>query len=313
MRYTNPSGGSKGKISFCEWIKFQCRRITDYSTYKAPHGFIIPNDKAKMDYATHQNVDTITWIGHSSTLIKLDGKTILTDPFFSDFASPMHGIGPKRFTPPGLALVDLPEINIIIISHNHYDHLDLKSLSSIKNKESITIIVPLNMGQYLKKLGYKIIYELNWYDHINIHDITIRALPSYHSSGRNLVDYNKHLWANFMFSSPNITVFFDGNTGYGSVFSEIGREFGPFDYALISIGAYQPQSVLHHNHISPEYTIKLAQDIGAKKIIPIHWGTLILSDESPFEPPKALKKAAIAAKYPLEDLWILNIGETRKL
>lgn len=312
MKFKHPPGGPDNKFSLLEWTKFQFRRMTDWSKYTLPSEYIVPLAIAKSEFANLSDVDSITYCGHNTTLIKLDGKIILTDPLLTDYLLPFK-FGPKRLSPPGLQLNELPPIDIIIVSHNHFDHLNLETLASIKDKETLTVIVPLAMGHHFKKLGYKHVFELNWYEHKMIDTISVTALPSYHSSRRSLWDHNNELWADFCIASSTKKIFFDGNTAYGSVFKDIGKKFGPFDYALLSVGAYEPNAVLKHNHTTPEEAVKIALDIEAKTIIPIHWGTLILSDEPLLEPPKRFTQAALANGFSEKDIWTFKIGETRKI
>lgn len=239
MRFTNPPGGPKRNYNLLAWSKFIFYLLTKQQPLPPPD-LVIPSEQVLKTLSELKDQDSVTWLGHNAVLFKLHGKTILTDPFLSDYASPFIGIGPKRFTPPGIPVHLLPPIDVIIISHDHHDHLDLRTLKQIPNKENIAVVVPLEIGRFLQPLGYKKIYELDWHASITLDEITIRALPAYHFCKRGLWERNKRLWANFMITTATKKIYFDGNTAYGSIFLDQGRDYGPFDYALMSIGAYQP-------------------------------------------------------------------------
>lgn len=310
MRFCNPPGGPKRNFNLLKWLGFLYRRLTD-KLPTLPADFVIPSAQVLKKLDDLKKSDTITWIGHNTFLIKLNDKIIITDPFLTDYASPIIGIGPKRFAPPALSISQLPTIDIILVSHDHFDHLDLRALAAISNKEFISVIVPLKMGNFFYKLGYKKIYELNWHGSRTIADISIRALPAYHYSKRSLLIRNSRLWANFTISTPNKKLFFDGNSAYGSIFLDLGRDYGPFDYALMSIGAYEPHALMQESHTTPELAVKIGQELRAKTLIPMHWGTIVLSDEPPFDPPERFHQAAIAAGFSEENIWVMKIGETR--
>jgi L-ascorbate metabolism protein UlaG (beta-lactamase superfamily) len=273
----------------------------------------MPAKLALKNYQQLKNKNTITWLGHSTFLIKLNGKTILTDPFLTDYASPFEGIGPKRYTPPGIAIADLPSIDIVLISHDHYDHCDTKAIKQLPNKKNIQVVVPLRLGKLFKKLGLKHVHELNWYESWAYEGITIHALPAYHYSKRNLFTRNKSLWAAYAIEGHNKNIYFSGDTGYGSIFHDLGKKYGPFDYALLSIGSYDPPKYMLAGHLSPEQAVKVGQDLRAKTLVAMHWGTVILSDEPPLEPPLRFYHAAQSANYDYEAIWVLNIGETRSI
>ena len=169
------------------------------------------------------------------------------------------------------------------------------------------------VGKFFTKRGYTKVKELDWHDDWVDGDLKITALPAIHFSGRSIFDHNKTLWAGYSISSKENNVFFSGDTGYSDVFKEIGEKYGPFDHALIAIGAYQPARLMHSVHITPEQAIQVAKDIRAKTIVGMHWGTVQLSDDPPFEPPGRFLEAGTQAGYAKDDLWLLKIGETRRL
>lgn len=312
QKFRNPPGGPKRKFSLYKRLYYFIRRLSHLPP-PLPDTFITPKEEALAWYEYLKDKNTLTWLGHSSFIIKLHGKTILTDPFLTDFASPIAGLGPKRFSPPGIAIADLPPIDIIIVSHDHYDHCDVRTIANLPHKHDIDVVVPLHLGKLFKRYGYSKIHELDWHDKWSHGGVHITALPAYHYSKRHLLTRNRTLWAAYAIRSNEQNIYFSGDTAYGAVFSDIGKDYGPFDYALVSIGSYDPPYFMLASHLSPEQAVQVGKDLRAKRIVAMHWGTLILSDEPPLEPPLRFHHAAQSAHFPYQDIWILNIGETRKL
>ena len=312
-RFKNPPGGPKRKFSLYKRLYYFLKRLFHLPTPAFPETFIIPPHEAAKKYNELKHENTITWLGHSTFLIKLNGKTILTDPFLTDYASPFPIIGPKRYTPPGMTIEHLPPIDIVIISHDHYDHCDARTLAHLPHKDKIQIIVPLKLGYLFEKLGYENIQELNWGEYWSVDEIKIHALPAYHYSKRYLFTSNTSLWASYAIETQHSKIYFSGDTAYGALFQELGKSHGPFDYALLSIGAYEPAYFMLASHLSPEQAVQVGRDLRAKTLVAMHWATINLSDEPILEPPLRFYHAAQIAQYPYYDIWILNIGETRKL
>jgi N-acyl-phosphatidylethanolamine-hydrolysing phospholipase D len=311
-RFQNPLGGPKRNYNLFKWLTFFIRRLLDRQP-SLPEDLVMSREDALKSYHQFQNENTLTWLGHATFLMKLNGTIILTDPFLTDYASPISGLGPKRFSPPGFSISDLPQINIIVVSHDHFDHLDVRTISALPNKADIHVVVPLRLGAFFKSLGFKLIHELEWHESWIYKDINIRALPAYHYSKRNLLTRNTRLWASYAITWQAKKIYFSGDTAYGSIFLDMGRDYGPFDYALLSIGAYDPPELMLTGHVSPELAVRIGQELRAKTLVAMHWGTIILSDEYPFEPPKRFLNAAISANYQNKTIWILKIGETRKI
>ena len=255
--------------------------------------------------------EAVTWIGHSTYLMRLGNKNILFDPFFSDVASPLP-IGPTRFVPPGISLAKLPPVDVIIISHNHYDHLDSKTIDKMPGKEQIHVFVPLGLKSFFAKRGYQNIWELDWHQSVTMDGLKITALPAVHFSSRGLGDQNKTLWCSWAVCSESKSCFFAGDTAYSQpIFKEIGKRFRSFDVAIVPIGAYKPINVMKPVHTNPEEAILVANDVKADLIIPSHWGTIVLTDESPWEPPERYRAFAIKNGISDERACIMKIGETR--
>ena len=311
-RFQNPPGGPPEKHNFFTMLRFVVRHLLRKKT-AVPQDFVIPSAQVLQEYQKLQSENTMTWLGHATVLLKLAGKTILVDPYLTEYASPIIGLGPKRYTPPGMSISDLPPIDIIVITHDHFDHLDLRTIASIPNKAAIQVVVPLKIGKFFEQQGYKQINELDWHQLWEWQGITIRALPSYHFSKRNLFTRNTTLWVNYAIGWQGKRIYFCGNSAYGTLFLDLGKDYGPFDYAFLSIGAYEPSEIMLKSHVTPELAVRIAQELHAKKLIPIHWGAVVLSDEPQFEPPERFRHAALEANFPPENIWVLKIGETRKI
>ncbi len=233
----------------------------------------------------------ITWMGHSSILIEIDGKRFLTDPVWGPRASFVSWAGPKRFFNPPIALHNLPSIDAIIISHDHYDHLDKPSIQILASS-SIPFICPLGVGKVLQKMGIPShrITELNWMDEHQLGDIKITATPSRHFSGRGILNRNETLWASFVIKGPKHNIFYGADSGWHPVFEEIGNKFGPFDLTMLEIGAYGegwPDIHMGPNHASNAHIA-----LQGKLMMPIHWGTFNLALHAWDEPVKLIKKYA---------------------
>ena len=231
-----------------------------------------------------------TWLGHSTFLIQVDGLTILTDPVFSERASPLSWAGPLRYTKPALRAHELPRVDVVVVSHNHYDHLDLPSVKDIGNQA--LWLVPLGNRQLLESVGITNVVELDWWEAHTMGDWTFTATPVQHWSARGVFDRLESLWSGWVGEKKGFRFYFAGDTGYNEHdFKETGAKFGAFDLALIPIGAYEPAWFMRNMHVNPEEAVRIHQDIGSRLSLAIHWGTFPLTAESPSEPPLRLKKA----------------------
>ncbi|GIU18054.1 hypothetical protein TUM4261_38390 [Shewanella sp. c952] len=259
--------------------------------------------------------DRVTWLGHASFLITTSKVTILTDPFLSKRASPVSWAGPKRFVNLPIAINKLPDIDIIIVSHNHYDHLDDKTVRELKNKHEIHVLVPLGLKSFFTDRGYNKVTELDWGQSISVEGVKISAEPSVHDSARSTSDHNETLWASWVIESFQKRILYIGDTGYSdTIFNYIGDKYNSFDFAILPIGAYEPRELLWMSHVTPEEAVSIGSDVHAKTLISSHWGTISsLSDEPMFEPPVRFKKAGRDGGFSDEDLWIMKIGETRSI
>ena len=310
--FRNPEGSIKRNIKVSSFSKFFWNRIAgNRSKFSIPPNHVL-NETAALTQLEQTKGDTITWLGHASFLIRLQHKTILTDPYLSELAG-LWGIGPRRYVPPGISIKHLPPLDFIILSHNHYDSLDLQTINQLANKNHIKVITPLNTGKYFKANGYKNIYELDWQQSISFNDIRFTAMPAIHFSRRGLFDGDTTLWAGFTVKTPQQNIYFSGDTAYGAIFKNIIAKYGPFNLAILGIGAYLPQDIMRYSHSTPEQAVQIGKDVAALNILGMHWGTIILSEEPPFEPPKRFKRAAKQAGFLPENIWLMKIGETRAL
>jgi N-acyl-phosphatidylethanolamine-hydrolysing phospholipase D len=310
--FRNPPGSPERGGDFGDWSSFFLRRFTERGEVTVPAGHVLPEADA-LDGVVNQRSDgdRLTWLGHASFLLRLDGRTILTDPYLSEHASPLPPLGPKRFAPPGLPAQRLPPIDLLLLSHNHYDHLDLPTVEALAGKDRVEVVVPLGLAGYFRDRGYLRVHEVDWYQERRLQGLGITALPAIHFSKRTPFDRNRTLWTGYAIQGRSKRIYFAGDTAYGPVFREIGRRIAPFDLALLPIGAYEPRVLMRGSHSTPEESLQIARELGARRVVGMHWGTIRLTDEPPFEPPERFRAAAPAAGYGPDDAWLMRIGETR--
>ncbi|MCV6613822.1 MAG: MBL fold metallo-hydrolase [Cellvibrionaceae bacterium] len=240
----------------------------------------------------------VTWLGHSNLLIEIDGKNLLIDPVWGARASPLSFAGAKYFYPVPLALESLPRIDGILISHDHYDHLDVSTVDRLKGR-GVNWYVPLGVGTHLRYWGVqeKLIHELDWWQSATIGKLQLTAVPARHGSGRSVFmqDVKQTLWAGWALNGPKHSVIYTGDTSMHPGFTEIGRRLGPFDLSIIEIGAYN--QLWRDNHLGPEQALKAHQMLNADTLLPVHWGAISLANHSWTEPIERLL-AAVAANAP---------------
>jgi len=227
------------------------------------------------------------------------------------FSLPIQLAGPKRFVKPGLEFDDLPPIDVVLISHDHYDHLDKNTIEKLGNKP--LYFVPLGVGELLYGWGVRNYIELDWWDSNKFNSIDFVCLPAQHFSGRMPTDRNKRLWCSWLIGGKELKIYFGGDSGYFPGFSEIGEKYGPIDFAALPIGSFRPLWFMGPVHLSPKQAIKAYIDLKANTFIPIHWGTFDLADDLLDEPPRLLKKGIRNYGLDSEKFWLMKHGETRTI
>lgn len=253
----------------------------------------------------------VTWVGHATLLVQMGHVTFLTDPIWSDSAGPV-GLGATRYDEPGLPIESLPPIDFVVVSHNHYDHLDLSSLRRIAaDHPAARFFVPLRNAELLRGEGVENVEELDWGETRRVGQVTVHCLPAQHWSQRGIGDQRVALWSSWAVTSDERRFYFGGDTGLFEGFEIIGRHLGPFDLSAVPIGAYEPEAMMFFAHMDPEQAVEAAIATRARRMLGMHFGTFDLSDEPIDEPPRRFLAAAKAAGIPDEDAWILKIGETR--
>ncbi len=253
---------------------------------------------------------TITWIGHSTFLVRMDGVTLLTDPMFSDRAAPLPFIGPPRRVPPGVPLAALPKVDFALLSHDHYDHADFRSVKALSQR-GVQFVVPLGLGEWVRHAGGQAI-ELDWWQSVDLNGVRITCVPAQHFSGRSLGDRDRRLWAGWVVAGPTRRFYHAGDTGYSREFAALGERFGPIDLAAVPIGAYRPAAMMQFVHTTPEEALQVALDVRARRIVAMHFGTFDLADEPLDEPPQRFRREAERRGLGPDRAWILKIGETRE-
>ena len=312
--FRNPEGSPKrdGNVKWSYKI-FNAERKKIKINF--PNDHVIPRNEVLKSLQENKDGDYVAWIGHATFLIKLGNTTIITDPLFSKNTGPLI-FGPKRYVDPAIKLDDIPKTDLLLLTHNHYDHLDASTIRNFPHKDT-KVLLPLNLSKYFRK--FKDVNELDWYENIQVNqDVKVTLLPAVHWSKRSLWDTNKTLWGNFLIEYKGKKILFASDTGYGNIYKELGKEYGPIDVTFINIGAYnfypmmpvKDKSVFHTN---PEEALQIGKDLKSKKVIGMHWGTVVLSLEPIMEPPKRFKDSTKDFGYSRDDAVIFKIGELKKL
>ena len=314
--FRNPKGSPERDSNF-KWSFKIFNKEKKKLDMKLPKDHVVEKKIVLSDLEGFKNDDYITWIGHATFLIKLGNTTIITDPVFSKNAGPLF-FGPKRFTEPALTLKEIPKTDLFLLTHNHYDHQDMRTIKSFPFKDS-KVLLPLKLGKYFTRNGYRDVNEMDWYDEIKINDeLKVTFLPAVHWSKRSLTDTNKTLWGNFLIKYKDKKILFACDTGVGNIYKELGDKFGPIDLTLINIGAYNFYPMMPYKdkssyHTNPEEALSIARDLKSKKAIGMHWGTFVLSLEPIMEPRKRFKDSAEQYGFKREDAIIFKIGEFQSL
>ena len=269
---------------------------------------------------------TVTWIGHATALVQASGLNVLVDPIFSERASPVQIFGPKRAQAPGVAMADLPHIDVALISHNHYDHLDRISVAQLDEKakaagKSTLFIVPLGLKAWFNGIGIDSVVELDWWEQFSVKGVEFHLTPVQHWSARSINDRSATLWGGWAVLGADFHWYYAGDTGYSRDFADTAKHFAPrqtealgggFDLALVPVGAYEPRWFMSQQHVNPMESVRIHQDVGAKRSIGVHWGTFALTDEPLDQPPRDLAIARQALQVKEADFGLLAIGESRQ-
>jgi N-acyl-phosphatidylethanolamine-hydrolysing phospholipase D len=299
------SGGAK---SFIDVLKWGISR-------KAPKPFQFETIKPNLTFLESNKTDsTLTWIGHSTFLIQHEGFNLITDPHFSERSSPVSFAGPKRYIKPTMTVSELPAIDIVLISHDHYDHLDKQSVIDIYNRQKDNpplFMVPLKVKIRLEKWGIKNIVELDWWESQHHSGWNLTCVPAQHFSGRSMTDRNSTLWAGWVAELNGFKIFFAGDTGYSPDFNDIYQRLGSMDLSLIPIGAYEPRWFMKDVHTNPDDAVLIHEDLHSQYSVGMHWGTFILTDEPVDTPPKRLAEVLSERNLATDSFESFKHGETR--
>ena len=312
--FRNPEGSPERQWSWRRLPWILGRLFASARDIEPPPNHVVPADEALAALRAMKDRDTLTWIGHNTVLLRIGGATVLTDPWFTDYASPIRPIGPRRYVPPGIAIEALPPIDVVVVSHGHYDHLDIPTIESLANRERITAVVPLGLGRYFTERGYGRVVELDWYEETVAEGLNITALPVIHWSKRSLFKSNDTLWAGFAIERPGgLRVYFGGDAEYGPIYGEIADRYGGFDVGVLSIGAFLPRFVMNGAHCVPRACVGIGTELGVHTLVGIHWGTAPLGSDGPLEAAIRFRAGAKDAGIADDRVWLLKIGETREL
>ncbi len=298
-------------------LAWQWERLRKGLPEAPPGGWNLPS--VKTDAATLRSPDnnpSVTWIGHATMLLRLAGKNILFDPVFSQRASPFSFAGPKRIVPLPIDIPELPRIDLVMVSHNHYDHLDADAVQRLAAmpQGSPRFLVPKGLKAWFASLGITRVDEYNWWEETREDTLRITFVPVQHWSRRGLTDTNQSLWGGWVVEGEGLRLVHTGDTGYSRDFRDIGERLGPFDMAFIPIGAYAPRWFMKIMHVNVPEAVQMRADLKAERAIGMHWGTFeSLTDEPLDEPPLMLAQQRREQGLSQTQFDVMKIGETRRL
>lgn len=298
------TGAPGDELGFIDGLRFFGRRIRVSITPRSGAASIVPYDRAAIERSP-----SLTWIGHSTFLVRMDGVAFLTDPMFSPRASPFSFLGPGRMVPPGIPLEKVPAVDFVLLSHDHYDHTDLPTVKEL-SRRGVPFIVPPGLGEWVRRVGGKAIELARW-QAVEREGVRIESVPAQHFSGRTLFDRNRRSWTGWVVSGATRRFYHAGDTGYTSDFRTIGERLGPIDLAAVPIGAYLPAAMMHSIHTTPEEALQIGVDVRASRIVAMHFGTFDLADEPVDEPPRRFRVEAERLGLGPDRVWIMKVGETR--
>ncbi|EGC38401.1 hypothetical protein DICPUDRAFT_93840 [Dictyostelium purpureum] len=318
-RYENPFGHIVSTSEVFSWFRKRrqfhpIKPLTEHEK-TVLHPVLKPDFQLLSSEYNHETTIRSTWIGHSTVLVQIEGYNFLTDPVWSERCTPFPSLplGPARYTKPACKISELPKIDFVVISHTHYDHLDHNSVCEINKIFKPKFFVPFGMKQWFLDSGITDVEELDWWQETTFKDnLKLIYTPVNHSSQRGLLDKNKTLWGGWIVKGKHQSFYFAGDTAYNDkLFKVIGHHYGPFNFALIPIGAYDMvREFMRHNHIDPEEAVRIHKEIKSKRSFGVHWGTFILTCEPLLEPPKKLYEESQKQGLKENEFFVSKIGET---
>ncbi|HXF77233.1 MAG TPA: MBL fold metallo-hydrolase [Usitatibacter sp.] len=298
------------------WL-WKWEQLRDGVPKPPPGGWKIPHMKADAAALRANTTEpTVTWIGHATFLLQLGGMNVITDPQFSERASPVGFAGPRRLVPLPISIEELPRIDVVLVSHNHYDHLDVATVKQLAARDGggPLFLVPLGLKAWFEALGITHVAEYDWWQSHAEGPLRFTLVPVQHWSKRTLWDANKTLWGGWAIEGAGLKVLHTGDLGYSKDAKDIGERLGPFDLALIPIGAYAPRWFMKTMHVDPAEALQVRSDVHASRAIGMHWGTFEnLTDEPMDEPPAELAAKRTAAGLTPDAFDVMTIGETRRI
>jgi L-ascorbate metabolism protein UlaG (beta-lactamase superfamily) len=250
----------------------------------------------------------VTYVNHTTVLLQTLGLNILTDPIWSERCGPVSWFGPRRVRPPGIRFDDLPPIDVVLLSHNHYDHCDLPTLRRLAQTHRPQLITTLGNKRFLERHGIPVLAELDWWQSTGVAPgVTVIAIPARHFAGRGLFDRDRSLWSGFVLTTPSGSICFAADTGFGDHFAEIRERIGPSRLALLPIGAFLPEWFMSRVHMSPEQAVDAHRELGARTTVATHYGTFQLADDAETEAAERIARANVS------EFWVLGFGEGREV
>jgi L-ascorbate metabolism protein UlaG (beta-lactamase superfamily) len=301
QRFFNPSGANGQSF-------WQLPRL--FLTKRTPWPQRVPVHPRRPPQRAGPEEVIVTFIGHATFLIQTAGGNLLTDPMYSERASPLAFAGPRRVAAPGIAFDDLPQIDLVLLSHNHYDHCDLPTLRKLWGRFRPRLVAPLGNGRLLRPAGIGRIEELDWWQQAAPASPRVTLVPAQHFSARGPLDRNRALWGGFIVDAGPTRIFFAGDSGYADHFAEIRERFAPIDLALLPIGAYEPRWFMKDVHMNPAEAVQAHLDLGAARSLGMHFGTFQLTTEGISEPVDALDRALQHQEVPSSQFEVLEFGES---
>ena len=310
FRNTEPDSRAKGDLK--KWRKMRKQQ-------GVPHppagGYVAFSQRWMAPLSLDGNDDRLWWLGHASLMLRVDRRYLLIDPVFSHRASPLAFIGPQRKTPAPLMVGNLPHLDAVLISHNHYDHLDKPTIRQIIAAfPAVTFFVPAGLDRWFLRLGARNVVSLDWWQQRRFAGVEIHAVPARHWSRRSLFDKNRSLWCGWVISHSGFSFWFSGDSGFTRSLLEIPQRLGPFTHAALPVGAFAPEWFMKNHHMSPAEAVMLFEAAGQPQTVPIHWGVFELGDEGLDIPPQALSEAMNHYPQSIADRFSAwKIGESRSL